>query len=100
MNVNRASVTGALKILSKKKLINYKPYGYVTLKNSGKKIAKEIAQKHKILEDFFINVLLLDKETASNAACKMEHSKNKDFIDRFMTFINFINSDKKYIEKI
>ena len=45
LQVKPASVTGALKHLAEKKLVNYAPYDVVTLTAAGKKIAKEILRK-------------------------------------------------------
>jgi len=39
LNIKRGSVTGMLKKLAANKMINYEPYGYVTLTAKGKKIA-------------------------------------------------------------
>lgn len=50
LNVKKASVTGALNVLSEKNLINYAPYSAITLTSEGEKIAKNILQKNmKIL---------------------------------------------------
>ena len=95
MGVKRASVTGALKLLKEKNLIDYEPYAFVTLKPKGKKIAKDIEKKHRILKDFFTNILRLDEELADNVACKMEHATDKIFIDRMVDFIAFINKCPK-----
>ena len=40
LKVKKASVTGALNILSTQKLINYAPYSPITLTSEGEKIAK------------------------------------------------------------
>ena len=45
LGVSRASVTGALRVLKKKGLANYKPYDYVTLTKSGRVAAGEIGRQ-------------------------------------------------------
>ncbi len=57
LGIQRGSVTGALKNLAKKKLIDYEPYGFVTLTDKGKKIAKEIALRHSVIKDFLFRIL-------------------------------------------
>ena len=74
MGVRAASVTGALKTLAKKKLVNYAPYEVVTLTAAGKRIAAAISKKHNALLRFFENVLDIPAEEADEFACKMEHS--------------------------
>jgi DtxR family Mn-dependent transcriptional regulator len=90
LGVSRASVTGALRALKKKGLANYKPYDYVTLTESGRAAAAEIARKHKILMSFFINVLGIESELAQQAACRAEHALGSGIIAKLMSFIEFV----------
>ena len=57
MNVQRASVTGALKSLAGRGLVNYSPYSYITLTPAGRNIARDVIQRHEVLKDFFIIAL-------------------------------------------
>ena len=90
LGVSRASVTGALRVLKDKGLANYKPYGYVTLTESGRIAATEIARKHKILKSFFINVLGIESDIAQKAACKAEHKLDPEIIQKLLSFIEFV----------
>lgn len=89
LGVNRSSVTGALQALSKKNLINYTPYGIVTLTSKGERVAKGISKRHQILKSFFIDVLGVDEENAEQSACGMEHSVSELILDRLAQFIDF-----------
>jgi DtxR family Mn-dependent transcriptional regulator len=95
LGVSRASVTGALRVLKKKGLANYKPYDYVTLTESGRVTAAEIARKHDILKSFFINVLGVKTDVAQQAACKTEHALGEGIISRLLSFIEFVNQNGK-----
>ena len=90
LGVSRASVTGALRMLKKKGLANYKPYDYVTLTETGRIAAAEIARKHKILKSFFINVLGVEADVAQKAACKAEHELGPEIIAKLLCFIEFV----------
>ena len=90
LNIQRGSVTGALKILKDKGLINYKPYSFITLSDTGKKVAKEIAYRHKVLEDFLSKVLRIDPVTASDTACRMEHAIDSNTLERLVCFIDYL----------
>ena len=74
MNVQRASVTGALKTLATRGLINYSPYSHVTLTEDGRQVAREIIRRHNTLKEFFIIALQLDPEKAEADACRIEHA--------------------------
>ena len=76
-----------LKKLSENKLINYEPYGYVTLTPKGKKIASEIDNRHIFLKDFFFRVLKVDEEIADRTACQIEHTMDKQTFEKFKNFI-------------
>ena len=90
LGVSRASVTGALRVLKEKGLANYKPYGYVTLTESGQAAATEIVRKHNILKSFFIDVLGVETEVAHKAACKAEHELDPEIIQKLLSFIEFV----------
>lgn len=91
IGVLRGSVTGALKTLAEKGLINYEPYSYITLTDRGTRIAREIRRRHDVIREFFEKVLLLDPEKAEENACRMEHAIEKTAIDRLVKFIQYIH---------
>ena len=95
MNVQRGSVTGALKNLKEKKLINYEPYSFITLTPKGKKLAREITRRHAVLKDFLFNVLQIDTETAEATACRMEHAIDKKTLERLVCFIDYVHKFPK-----
>jgi len=95
MNVQRGSVTGALKNLKEKKLINYEPYSFITLTPKGKKLAREITRRHSVLKDFLFNVLQIDTETAEATACRMEHAIDKKTLERLVCFIDYVHKFPK-----
>ena len=75
--VNKSSVTGALRSLSEKGLVNYAPYDIITLTTKGKKLAVEIVRRHEALKEFFIKILLIDKDEAEETSCRVEHAVSK-----------------------
>ena len=90
LGVRAASVTGALKTLAKKELVNYAPYDVVTLTSAGKRVAKKIVDKHNALLRFFNNVLDIPREDADEFACKMEHIIPDHVLERFIGFAEFV----------
>jgi DtxR family Mn-dependent transcriptional regulator len=92
LDVKRGSVTGMLKKLAKSKLVNYEPYGYVTLTSEGKKIARQIELRHIFLKDFFHRILKVDEKTADQIACRMEHAMDKQTFTKFKTFLKKIDT--------
>lgn len=74
LSVQMPSVTGALKTLRSKGLVEYERNSFINLSKDGMKIAKSIRKKHDILKRFLRTVLLLDEDLAEDEACKIEHS--------------------------
>ena len=95
LGVSKSSVTGALRVLKRKGLANYKPYDYVTLTEAGRAAAAEVVRKHNILKSFFVNVLGIEMDIAQQAACKAEHALGTEVIARLLRFIEFVTQENK-----
>ncbi len=90
MQVKASSVTGALRQLAERDLVNYSPYDLITLTNKGMVVAQDVVKRHVVLRDFFVRVLSIDESEADSAACQMEHAVTTEIIDRFKQFIDFV----------
>ncbi|MGW8161867.1 MAG: metal-dependent transcriptional regulator [Desulfobulbales bacterium] len=90
LQVSRASVTEALRALSKKGLVNYEPYEVITLTDKGREAAEDVIRRHGALKDFFIKVLSINDTIAEESACRIEHAAPPEVIDRLIGFVKFI----------
>jgi DtxR family Mn-dependent transcriptional regulator len=90
LGVARPSVTGALRILANRGLVNYQPYGFVSLTRIGQAKAAAVAKKHDVIKSFFTDVLGIKAETAAQAACKAEHSIGKHISGKLTAFVEYI----------
>ena len=73
MEVSAASVSEMLGTLAEEKMVSYQKYRGVSLTPRGREYAMHLRKKHHIMEDFLINVLDTDADSAHKEACKMEH---------------------------
>lgn len=73
LEFTRPSVSVAMKNLREKGFIEIDEDGYITLTESGLSIAESMYERHTLLSDWLI-YLGVDKITAVNDACKMEHA--------------------------
>ena len=89
LNVQMPSVTGALRSLAGKRLVNHDPYSYVTLTTTGEIIAREMVRRHEVLTSFLCEFLGLNRETAERNACHMEHAIEGVVLDRLIEFVDF-----------
>jgi len=92
LHVRAASVTGALRQLAERGLVNYAPYDLITLTATGRKAAESVVQRHAALKDFLVRVLSVDEASADEAACQMEHAVTKDILVRLTRFIQFVDN--------
>ncbi len=92
LHVSRPSVTGALQALAERELVNYEPYGHVTLTAAGEAAARRVLRRHEVLKDFMVKVLSIDASEADATACRMEHAVSKAVVDRLVEFAEFVET--------
>ncbi len=90
LGVSKASVTGALRLLKRKGLAVYEPYGAVTLTALGTKLGTQVSQRHRVLTTFFEQVLGVDGERAQQTACRVEHVLDPKILWRMTRFVEFV----------
>lgn len=90
LSVKAASVTGALRILADRQLIDYAPYEMITLTPEGYERAQQVIQKHEVLKDFFVEVLGIDAKLADEGACQLEHGLPDGIMERLLAFTEFV----------
>lgn len=95
LKVGKASVTGALRALAGKGLINYAPYDVITLTEHGRDKAEDIVRRHEGLKNFFVRVLAVDKDEADASACRLEHEVSEEVLERFMSFMDYLEHSEK-----
>lgn len=92
LDIKCGSVTGTLKKLADRNLINYEPYGYITLTPKGDKIAKEITTRHNVFKHFLFKHVELDETIAEQTACRMEHAMNHKNFMKFKAFVKKLDA--------
>ena len=89
LGVKMPSVTSAVRKLSKEGLVKHESYGYVELTSEGDEIAKDVIRRHDTLRRFFVEILNMDADVASEDACRMEHSLSPTALERLSKFVEF-----------
>jgi DtxR family Mn-dependent transcriptional regulator len=92
MKVNSSSVTGALRALADRGLVNYAPYDIVTLTAKGTRMAEDVIRRHEVLRDFFVKVLAVAEAEGEEGACKMEHALPRNILERLVQYIDFLDA--------
>jgi DtxR family Mn-dependent transcriptional regulator len=92
LGVKMPSVTSALKKLSERQLVEHARYGHIKLTPEGNRVARDVVNRHKALTRFFAQALGIDKETAEEDACKIEHVISSLSMERLTKFVEFIEA--------
>lgn len=90
--VRMASVTGALRRMSKEGLVRYGAREFVELTDEGSSLARKVLQRNDFLRRFLANTLGLDAETAARDADAIEHHLSSETLARFAAFYQFMES--------
>lgn len=91
LKVKNPSVTGALRILADKGMINYTPYDIVTLTRGGRRVAEDVIRKHEVLYDFFKRILGVDAMDAEEGACEVEHAVSPNVLEKLIKFVEYLD---------
>lgn len=92
LGVAKPSVTGALRSLREKGLVNYQPYDVVTLTRQGTMLAEHVVRRHEILRSFLERILSVPFNKAEDVACKMEHAVRGEVLERLVQFLEFVEA--------
>ncbi|MCD4690386.1 metal-dependent transcriptional regulator [bacterium] len=90
LDVKSPSVTGALRALRARELVNYEPYDVITLTPVGRRRAREVIRRHEVLKRLFIRSLGAGIREADRAACRMEHGLPARLVGRLERFLDLV----------
>lgn len=90
LSVHKSTVTGALRSLAEKGLVDYAPYEIATLTPEGQEVARRVARRHEVIRSFLVEVLSLDEGLAETNACRMEHDLDREVLERLHLFAEFV----------
>jgi DtxR family Mn-dependent transcriptional regulator len=74
LRVSPPSVTEMIKKLADEGLVTYEPYKGILLTGKGTARAQKVVRKHRLLERFLHDTLVIKMEKVHDEACKLEHS--------------------------
>ena len=84
LGVSKPSVVQMLRRLADAGVV--RKTGEITLTEKGRRTVQELGDRHSLLQDFMITDLGMDRKTASEDACRMEHVVGPAFIRSLRQF--------------
>ncbi len=80
LNVSKPSVSEMVKELNREGLVSYKKYSKVRFTPKGRKIAKKLTSKHRLIESFLKNMLKISSKNIHKEAHRLEHAFSDESI--------------------
>lgn len=91
LNLSKPSVTQMMQRLKKERCVNYEPYAPIKLTKKGYDIGKSIAERHKVLAEFF-TILGISKGVQERDIHGIEHSLSTITLRRLREVSKFLKS--------
>lgn len=99
LKVKMPSVSGALKALKARELVNHESYGYVTLTPRGEALAEQVYRRHQAIVGFLQRVMDIPAEQAELEACGLEHALSTEALQRLVALTEFMQSDEQALAR-
>ena len=87
LEFSKPSVSVAMKNLREGGHIEMDSGGYITLTESGRRIAEKMYERHTLLSNYLIK-LGVDEKTAVEDACKIEHVISEQSFNKIRAYVN------------
>tara|TARA_B100001121_G_scaffold215041_1_gene188665 strand:+ start:351 stop:761 length:411 start_codon:yes stop_codon:yes gene_type:complete len=80
--VSKSSVSNMLKKLSLMELVDTSPYKRIKLTSKGRKFAKEVVAKHRLIESFLVEIMQFNPNEVHEIAEEIEHINSPVFFSK------------------
>ncbi len=94
LGVKMPTVSGALKALAARQLVDHEAYGYATLTDEGRELAEQVHHRHTAIVELLERVMQLPAEQAEDEACKLEHALSAAALERMRLLTSFVQENE------
>ena len=99
LGIAQPSVSNMVRRLDEKGLINYEKYRGMTLTDEGERVARRIAKRHSLLEEF-LDLLGIDPDVAYQDLEGMEHHISSQTLRGIEQLIRELKEDKEMRQRV
>ena len=82
LNVSKPSVSEMVQELNKEGLVDYRKYSKLKFTPKGRKIARKLTSKHRLIEIFLKNILKIESKNVHQEAHRLEHAFSDEAINK------------------
>ena len=91
LGFSKPSISRAMGILKTAGYISIDENGIIRLSESGKRIAEEIYERHKLIARFFVEALGVSETVALQDACRIEHVISNESFEQIKKWLETDN---------
>lgn len=93
LKLSNATVTSMIKKLAKQRFVKHVSYHGVVLTEAGEKIAVKVIRRHRLVELFLKEILLLDWDKVHDEAERLEHYISDEILDSIDRVLGYPKTD-------
>ena len=93
LQVARPSVTGMIKRLGEDGFVDHEPYRGVRLTPRGRRHARAVIRRHRLVESFLVGTLGMDPAAVHAEAHRLEHALSDEVVDRLDAWLGHPRRD-------
>ena len=93
LSVAPGTVTAMMKTLSDGGLVTYEPYSGVRLTEHGRRLATHVLRRHRLVEQFLVEIMGMDWSEVHDEAERLEHAVSDRLIERMDEMLGFPEVD-------
>ncbi|MDX1564915.1 MAG: metal-dependent transcriptional regulator [Phycisphaeraceae bacterium] len=93
LELGRGTVSGMLKHLADRNLVDHEPYRGVRLTEAGEKLALQMVRRHRLIELFLVRTLGLGWEQVHRDAERIEHAVSEQLIETIDRYLGRPDTD-------
>ncbi|MEM7806582.1 MAG: metal-dependent transcriptional regulator, partial [Planctomycetota bacterium] len=82
VGVTPGTATSMVKSLAEGELLDYAPRGGVRLTDTGERMARQVLRRHRLIEQFLVEIIGLDWSEVHEEAEVLEHAVSEKLLDR------------------
>lgn len=87
LGFTKPSISRAMGILKESGYITMEPRGEIRLTEAGAQKASEIYERHRVIAEYFVLSLNMDRKAAERDACRVEHIISRETFDHIKTYV-------------
>jgi Mn-dependent DtxR family transcriptional regulator len=87
LEFSKPSISRAMGILKKTGYITMEKNGDIHLTEQGRAMAERVYERHRLIGDYLIGALGVDREIAAEDACRIEHVISEEAFDKIKAWV-------------